>query len=112
MDIITTVYNLTQWYQGLRTGQPPSSICSWGTCSLGGALSWPHLDCDGLCTAVQIMTGLKLWFFGYPVDGAENPLKIGVLNSTNCYPDKWEASQPVSFKIKWEGIVLGPGMMM
>lgn len=34
---------------------------SWDLISHGGFLTWPHHDANGLCTFMQVQSGMKIW---------------------------------------------------
>ncbi|CAA7258846.1 unnamed protein product [Cyclocybe aegerita] len=44
----------------------PVNHLRWGLCSLENAYTPFHIDAEGLCTLVQVMSGAKLWIIAVP----------------------------------------------
>jgi hypothetical protein len=44
----------------------PTLEMRWGLASTAGSRHWPHLDCDGLVTFVDIICGKKWWILLRP----------------------------------------------
>lgn len=48
-------------HPGFSVDDAPSGDMSWALVATGGALSWMHVDADGLATWISPLTGSKLW---------------------------------------------------
>ncbi|KAJ3488570.1 hypothetical protein NLJ89_g11603 [Agrocybe chaxingu] len=64
--------DMVAWYA--TVGQPgagkdthiPVNHLRWGLCSLENAYTAFHIDAEGLCTLIQVMSGAKLWIIAVP----------------------------------------------
>jgi hypothetical protein len=82
----------------------PTSEMRWGLASTAGSRHWTHLDCDGLATIVDPISGKKLWILLQPYLAGEPDASANVELYLNDYDPAvvvktWEA----------EAVLLTPG---
>lgn len=52
----------------------PTGEVRWALVSTAGARHWPHVDSDGLCTYVDVVSGMKFWILFRPhLDNESEP---------------------------------------
>jgi hypothetical protein len=82
----------------------PTSDVKWGLAATAGARHWIHIDCDGLATEIDVVTGSKVWYLFTPEEGmtdsafAKIDQFFGEFDVTNP-PPGWRA----------EAVLLRPG---
>ena len=55
---------------------PPTPDIRWGTAGTGGAITWFHIDSNGLGVGIALKCGLKIWIFI-----KDNQGKFHIINS-------------------------------
>jgi len=82
----------------------PSGDMKWGLAATAGALHWIHIDCDGLATEIDVVTGEKLWFL-YTSEEDVSDLSFGDID--NFFNDFDVTSPPMYWDA--EAVSLQPG---
>lgn len=82
---------------------------SWGLAGLAGATSVPHVDTDGLATAVVPLSGSKYWVLLRRKTGGEGLEGMNSVNSL-LHIDPYEPVPSTSYEA--EGIFLEPGSVL
>ena len=66
----------------------------WGLVATAGGRHWIHVDCDGLCTIIDPLTGAKLWLLFTPAEKLSDLIFADVDQFFNGFdvtnpPDYW-----------------------
>jgi len=88
------------------TNRFPTAEMKWALVSTQGSYSAWHLDCDGLCTMIEVQTGAKLWVVARPKPGEDIRSFLTRIDSflqnldvTSLNDDRWDC----------EAVLLTPG---
>lgn len=86
----------------------PASACMWGLTATSGAYHGFHIDCDGLGTFIEPLTGNKWWVIARPPQGGD----FGVftcLDDLFAFIDSEGAENPGYIL---EAVLLTPGVRL
>ena len=106
--------NITAWQQllgtpGLIDVDPPLNDVKWGITGGQNALSWPHVDANGLATAVTVTTGAKYWVVMKERRNLGVEPKLGNLGSMHAFPKSWHPSNFQKGLHEYEAVHLAAG---
>ena len=81
----------------------------WGITGGQNALSWPHVDANGLATAVTVTTGAKYWVVMKERRNLGVEPKLGNLGSMHAFPKSWHPSNFQKGLHEYEAVHLTAG---
>jgi hypothetical protein len=82
----------------------PSGDVKWGLAATAGAYHLIHIDCDGLGTVVDPITGKKVWAFFTP----EEDVSLSAFGDIDQFFNEFDVTNPPCY---WdaEAVLLEPG---
>jgi len=87
--------------------QYPTPDVRWGLAATRGARHWIHIDCDGLCTVIDLLTGAKIWFLYSP----DPRYHAGIFGDIDQFLHDFDVTNPSKY---WavEAVYLQPGTQL
>lgn len=88
----------------------PGDDLRWGLAATSGALHWTHIDAEGFCTFIDVLTGSKLWLLARPkATTASGGLDYKQFSNIHLFSDGYKFEEPNTEKWDIEAVVLRPG---
>jgi hypothetical protein len=79
---------------------------NWATAATKAAVSWMHVDDDGLATAITVRTGAKYWVVAKPRHSEYTGLDLD-------FGVKWKTHRPPSYdEYEMEAVLLRPDSVL
>jgi hypothetical protein len=94
---------------GLLHVDPPQNDLKWGITASQNALSWPHVDANGLATTVTVTTGSKYWIMMKKRRSSNAVPGLGDLATLEAFPKSWHPSRFERDMNEYEAIYLTAG---
>lgn len=83
----------------------------WGTAATKNAISWQHLDDDGMATLIDLKSGEKVWIMGRRRRD-NGSLGAGDITSINAFSKDWDPIGSCRDIFEHEAVLLRPGCLL